>query len=329
MMHIKNTRFGKTMSLVLAMVMLVSMMATTAFAAETPAAGTYEIGVDLSCYLDAMGGVEFADYGLLTDSYLTVDEDGTAKLTLKFGQTSGLLIYNIACNGFISSSVAPGYYDDNGEVVYCDYTTSGPHSIEMSTGDTVEKYFVDTMTFPVELGDEFVYLWLYLDSNVMGCQMGDGSGTGASNQPGVETKHVASVTLDWGDLLTGSGDPSKEESAPNETTNQSATVRYTVEGGYEVSIPATITVGSDKTGSYTVALTKFVAPAGAYVTVTADNAGTLTCGEASLAFTNTLASGNLDAADKSLAGTITVTEDATVFGTYTGTLNFVINYYAG
>lgn len=165
-------------------------------------------------------------------------------------------------------------------------------------------------------------MWLYLDSNVMGCQLGDGSGAGASNTPGVATKHTAKLTIDWGSA--------EKIVVADASSEQSANVEYTVEGGYEVEIPATITVdAATKNGNYTVSAKNFVIGENAYVTVTASEGGKLTCGSDELAFTNTLASGNLTKTGDTLAGTVEVIDSPSNTGKYTGTIDFVINYYAG
>lgn len=136
------------------------------------------------------------------------------------------------------------------------------------------------------------------------------------------TKYVASLTLDLSSA--------EKIIEPDKTTNQSANVEYTVTGGYEVEIPATITVdATTKTGTYTVTAKKFIPDENAYVTVTASESGKLVSGSNELAFTNSLESGNLTKSGDTPDGTVTVTDNATNPGKYTGTINFTINYYAG
>lgn len=52
-------------------------------------------------------------------------------------------------------------------------------------------------------------------------------------------------------------------------------------------------------------------------------------GSKELAFTNTLAEGNLTKTGDTLAGEVEVTEPATNPGKYTGTIDFTINYFSG
>lgn len=80
---------------------------------------------------------------------------------------------------------------------------------------------------------------------------------------------------------------------------------------------------------YTVTAKNFVIGENAYVTVTASESGKLTNGSDELAFTNTLAEGNLTKTGDTLAGTVKVTDSPANPGRYTGTVDFSINYYAG
>lgn len=131
----------------------------------------------------------------------------------------------------------------------------------------------------------------------------------------------ATLTVDWS--------TAKEVKTADETSSQSANVKYTVDGGYEVKIPAEITVDpTTKKAEYAVEAQNFVLENGAYVTVTADESGSLSNGKDSLAFTNELASGNLTKTGDKLNGTVTVTGDPASAGEYTGTVDFTINYFA-
>lgn len=156
--------------------------------------GTYYMTSYLSCYVNAMGGVEFSDgYGLLTDTTVTVDEDGSAVATLNLGTTSGLSIYGVACTAFIDTDEAPGYYKD-GAVTKDNVTyTVSSDTVANSKG---QVNYITSVTFPVDTAVNEYTMWLYLDSNVMGCQLGNGTGTGSSNTPGVATKHTAKLTID-------------------------------------------------------------------------------------------------------------------------------------
>ena len=63
--------------------------------------------------------------------------------------------------------------------------------------------------------------------------------------------------------------------------------------------------------------------------MTADVSGTLINGSASLPFTNALESGKLRITGDKLDGAVAVTGSASQFGAYSGTINFLISYFAG
>lgn len=311
--------FGKIMSCVLIIAMVLSVSAVSAFAVADEA-GTYNVDATLSCYVNAMGGVEFSDgYGLLTGTTVEVAEDGTATATMNLGTTSGLAIYGVDCTAFIGTDEAPGYYKD-GAVTKENVTyTTSTDTVANANG---QVNYITSITFPVDTATDAYTMWIYLDSNVMGCQLGDGTGTGSSNTPGVATKHTAVFTIDW--------TTAEKIVEASETKSQSATVEYTVEGGYEVEIPATITVdAATKKGGYTVTAQNFVIEDNAYVTVTASENGELSNGTDKLAFTNTLAEGQLMETGDTLNGTVEVTDSPSNPGKYTGTVDFTINFYAG
>lgn len=299
----KNIRSVLSLALVF---ILVLGMAPAAFAAETMETGTYELDAKLSCYVSAMGGVEFGA-PLLTGATVTVDESGNASMTLSLSK-SQVTIYGVTCDTFIDASAStPGYYV-NGTRHNASYTKSRATALNP---DNAAVHYVDSITFPVTPGTSTYYLYLYINSNVMGVQFGNGT----------ETSYKATLTIDW-DSAAEIG----------ESSQQTATViyNYTVGGTYEVSIPATITVAKDTgKGSYAVTAQNFDIASGAYVTVTTENGGTLTCGSKSISFTNTLTDGQLKVSGDTLYGTVTVSETPSAEGVYTGTLNFVIKYFPG
>ena len=316
----KKSLLGKIMSCAIAVVMLMSVSALSVFAAAPTDAGNYNVNAKLSCYVNAMGGIEFSDgHGLLTGTTVTVAEDGSATATLNLGTTSDLTIYSVACTAFIGVDEAPGYYKD-GAVTKENVTyTVSDDTVANANG---QVNYLTSITMPVDTSVSEYTMWLYLDSNVMGCQLGDGNGKGSSNTPGVATPHTAKLTIDW--------DSAEKIAVPEETANRSANVEYTVESGYEVEIPATITVDSaTNKGSYNVTAQKFVVDEDAYVTVTASESGKLSNGSKELAFKNTLADGKLTKTGDTLAGEVEVTEAASNPGKYTGTVDFTISYFSG
>lgn len=53
------------------------------------------------------------------------------------------------------------------------------------------------MTIPVSKDKSEYNLWIYINSNVMGVQFCDGTGSGSSQQPNVSTKYVGKLVIDW------------------------------------------------------------------------------------------------------------------------------------
>ncbi len=169
----------------------------------------------LSCYVNAMGGIEFAA-AMLNDIVVTVDDDGNASMTISLGVSSGT-IYTVDYVAFVDASDSvPGYYDASGNRHSASYTTSR-NTVVDSDGNQV--HYVDSVTFPVSaasLQDSYT-LFLYIESNVMGVQFCNGSGNAGSGNPGALTPYVASLTVDWGTLKSG----------PAQTADRSSTVLYT------------------------------------------------------------------------------------------------------
>ena len=309
-MHKKNFKVGKIAAACTAAVMMMSSIGMSAFAAETTTleAGKYTVDASLSCYVTAMGGVEFGA-PLLTDTEVTVNEDGTAKFDLSFSKSS-VTIYGITCDTFIDATAdgAVVNYKDGTEWKTAEYTVSSDTALNPSS-EAVN--YVDSMSFTVSSLSDTYNLGLYVNSNVMGVMFG---GSDEADKP-------ATLTVDWSTAT--------EIKEADETSTQSANVKYTVDGGYEVKIPAEITVDpTTKKAEYAVEAQNFVLESGAYVTVTADANGTLTNGSNSLAFTNALESGQLTKTGDKLNGTVTVTDNASVAGDYAGTIDFTINFFA-
>lgn len=317
---------GKRVCAALLTLVLLGFGMVSAFAAEvTP------VNASLSCYIHAMGGVEFGA-PLLSGAQVEVEPDGSKTMTLFFTKSS-VTIYGVTCDTFIDLSPSfvtdtngvpsgtLGFYEADGTLNTADVT----YTLSTDTAQNPQQeqvHYVTSLTFPIREEQETYQLSLFVNSNVMGCQLGDGSGSGSSNTPGVATKHTAKLTIDW--------ESAEKIVEASESTNQSATVEYTVESGYEVEIPATITVdAATRKGSYSVTAQNFVIGEQAYVTVTASESGELTNGTDALAFTNTLAEGQLKETGDTLAGTVEVTDAPSNPGKYTGTIDFVINYYAG
>ncbi len=356
----KKSIFGKIMSSVLAVSMITSVSAVTALAADTNATelekGSYTVNADMSLYVNAMGGIEFASAfelsaltygttGIFESATLDVDDNGNKSVTLNLGVGTGS-IYSIAFQSFVDSGYSLKYYDANHELKNVTSYTDEAISITKTDKSVYETDRVTSVTFPLEIDTAatvfdkatssvvsagntadstkiVVDMWMVVNSNVMGLQFCDGSGTAGSNTFDTATKYVASVSIDLASAQ-------KIVTEPDRTTNQSANVEYTVNGGYEIEIPSTITINSaTKKGEYTLTAKNFVIGENDYVTVSASQGGKLKSGSDEIAFTNTLSDGKLTKNGDTLTGTVEITDSPKNPGKYTGTIDFTINYYVG
>lgn len=292
-------------------VILTIIFSFNTFALETEnlSEGTYSVDATLSCYVNAMGGIEFGA-PLLTGSTIKVDTNGKKTMTLNFTKSS-VTIYNITCDTFVDASAdgAVLNYKDGSEWKAVDSYKLSTDTALNSKDESVN--YVESISFTVSSIADTYNLGMYVNSNVMGVQFG---GSDSAN-------YAATLTVDWSSAA-------KIKTA-DKTSSQSAIVKYNVEEGYEVSIPAEITVDTEtKTANYSVQAKKFVLPENAYVTVTANENGSLSNGKDSLAFTNELAAGDLTKTGDNLNGKVTVTGEPASAGEYTGTVDFTINYFA-
>lgn len=210
---------------------IVCIFNTSALEAEKLSEGTYSMDASLSCYVNAMGGVEFGT-PLLTGSSIKVDADGSKTMTLSFTKSS-VTIYNITCDTFID--VAPstedskngiengtlGYYDNNGKL----QTDSVEHTLSDDTAlnsKSEEVHYVSSISFPIESVKDTYELTLYINGNVMGVQFGTG---GSSSYP-------ATLTVDWNSLKSGGTSLVQEEqyeTLPKETKQSQVTTEVVVE----------------------------------------------------------------------------------------------------
>lgn len=129
------------------------------------------------------------------------------------------------------------------------------------------------------------------------------------------------------------------EETVTETETKSTTVTATVvapTATYTVTIPEAVELGTlstekDTEVSYEVTIETANFADDAYISVETDGTGYLTSGSEQLAYTNTFSASKLTASS-TVSGTFKVlaTDVANAqAGNYTGTANFVINYYAG
>lgn len=173
--------------------------------------GTYTLKGSLSCYVPAMGGVEFGA-PLLTDIKVTV-KNGNADMKIGFRKSS-VTIYGITCDTFIDSdSGKVGYYSKNGTLVTDGVTVVKSLDTALNPKNEAVRY-VESVTFsPDEITDTY-QLSLYVNSNVMGTQFGKDGG------------YPAKLTVDWS-LIPGfkAGETTKPttETKPTFSAQESAT----------------------------------------------------------------------------------------------------------
>lgn len=167
---------------------------------------TLSVDATLSCYVNAMGGQEFGK-PVHKGTKILKKADGTYKVLLSLGKGTGNIL-GIDFDAFIDPrNSTPGYYDVDGNVQNAKYTISDTDTAKANTGldESGERVledvnYVTSMTFPVSKEKSEYNLWLYVNSNVMGVQFCNGSGTGTSGQPNTATPYVGKLTIDWSSL---------------------------------------------------------------------------------------------------------------------------------
>lgn len=169
-------------------------------------AGTYNVNATLSVYAPAMK-LDLAkgqpDKGekykpLVEGASVTVDKDGKIMLTVNF-RKSYVKVFTIEANTFIDPrNSTPGYYDMGGVKRDAPFTVSTDDTADDPAGQKV--HYVTSMTFPVSKDKSVYFLWLYLNSSVMGAQSGDGKGDAGPNAPNQHSKYEGKFTVDWSTL---------------------------------------------------------------------------------------------------------------------------------
>lgn len=164
---------------------------------------TYNVGSTLSVYAPLMKldlakgqpneGEKFKP--LVESASVTADSDGKVMLTVRF-RKSYVKVSTIESNTFIDPRKStPGYYDMDGIKQDAQYTVSTDDTADDPDGKKV--HYVTSMTFPVSKDKEKYFLWLYLNSGVMGAQSGDGKGTAGPNEPNEHSKYEGKFIIDW------------------------------------------------------------------------------------------------------------------------------------
>ena len=211
---------------VLCLLLALLILPANAASFSTMEAGDYPLDAELSCYVNAMGGVEFGA-PLLKKTELHVSEDGSKTITLHLGK-SRVTIYSVTCDTFVDAEPdngnsfrgvengSLGYYDADGKLV----TDGVTYMLSDDTAENAAKqpvHYVDTITFPVSSQQADYHLTLYINSNVMGVQFCD------ANDQTTENTFPAVLTVDWSSVGLSAG------SAQTETTTAPAAVPDDVE----------------------------------------------------------------------------------------------------
>lgn len=190
---------------------------TFALATDNLSEGTYSVNSSLSCYVNAMGGVEFGT-PLLLSSQVNIDSQQNKTITLNFTKSS-VTIYNITCDTFIDIEPSSdessgnvkngtlGVYDSNGalQTSSVEYTLSDDTALN-SKNEAV--HYVSSMTFPIDSVKDTYELTLYINSNVMGVQFG---ADGSSNS--------ATLTVDWNSLKSKNANQEEQYETLPDTTD--------------------------------------------------------------------------------------------------------------
>ena len=154
---------------------------------------------NLSCYVTAMGGVEFGT-GLLSGVYVEKDADQYF-MTLVFA-TSQVTIMTITCDTFIDTNPANagtskgvadgtiGFYDKNGTLVTEGIEVGYSSGNDYAASSSGNVYYVKSVTIPIDELRETYKLTLYVNSSVMGMQFCE------ANDNATGTTYSATLTLD-------------------------------------------------------------------------------------------------------------------------------------
>lgn len=227
-----------------AMVCIGSVSASAAGYDDLPQ-GTYQITASLSCYVNAMGGVEFGG-PLLKSATVRVASDGSRTMTLHLGK-SQVTIYNITCDTFVDAAPSYvtetngitagtiGYYTADGKLV----TGDASYALSSDTAENAQKeqiHYVDTVTFPIDRESSTYYLTLYVNSNVMGTQF-------------TKDGYPAVLTVDWSSVDSGStGKADNTASVPESGKGNSSSNNSGSSAAAETEAPASTANVEKKAG---------------------------------------------------------------------------------
>ena len=274
---------------------------------------------------------------------VNVADDGSKTITM-YLKRGAVVIYGVEAFTFVDAAPENpgnsrgvtdgtiGVYDAEGNLV----TEGVSYTLSSSTGTNPqgnEVNYVNSITFPIDDVRDVYKMSLHINSQVMGVQFTE------PNAAATATTYSAGLTVNWDTAakIGGGTDPTPVDPTPVDPTPadeiRDAQVQYEVTeitippvtNTYEVEIPAVIVVEeTTKIGNYNVVAKNFDLEAGAYVSVNAADAGTLTNGSSSVAFTNALDDVQLKVSGDTMAGVVTVTDTPDTTGMYSGTLSFTI-----
>ncbi len=202
--------------------LFVSIQTTQAFDFSSVKEGEYKLSASLSCYVHAMGGIEFGA-NLLESAHLKVAGNGDKSIVLNLGKSS-VTIYNIECDVFVDASPNTqgttnpsagtiGLYQ-NGSLITSGirYTLSSDTALN-AAGESVK--YVKQIVIPISSQSNTYDLTLYINSNVMGVQFG-----------AIDNDYKGTLTIDWSKIsalnsTTQSGMISTQQNTSNQSTDQS------------------------------------------------------------------------------------------------------------
>ena len=161
----------------------------------------YDVTSTLNCVAGAMkidfgkGGQKNYPESIMEGTSVTVDKDGKMMLTIRFKKTY-LTFAGQHANVFVDpTNSKPGYYDMGGIKQDAAFTVSKGDTADNSDGQKIQ--YVTSMTFPVSKEKSEYYVWIYINSSVMGAQFSDGKGTAGPNEPNKHSKYAGKLTINW------------------------------------------------------------------------------------------------------------------------------------
>lgn len=165
--------------------------------------GTYTLSASLSCYVPAMGGIEFGG-PLLKNVKVTVSgNEAVMTVNLKKSQVT---IYGVTCDTFISANTGTlGYYTKSGSLKTDLSKTISSDTVKDGANNDVN--YVTSISFPLDQETSTYKLALYVDSNVMGTQFG------------ADGNYDAKLTVDWSSVPRNNTQEESEKPEKNESNN--------------------------------------------------------------------------------------------------------------